>query len=295
MARAANRNLARNNDAPEIAPELSLGGEGGLSRVLELLDAISVDDADQDADARVTGPVADADQNSVGHDLAEATSSDDGCAKQNRQKLIHDLAARYRGRGGEAPKSVDIPKFAPGCFGSSLIYKDDHAICRACPLAAECKPLHQKNRELLERMLGPLDTYEQRQTNDYQRERYHKKAQAEGRETRRNKGYTDLSQMTGKQKVAHKRDLQKVRKQEQRQRDRDRIASEIADVLQELEDPGSTTADELADELNSRGMVTAKGRPWTAKALKKPRSEAMKILQKRREQHYSNNPNFGRF
>lgn len=40
---------------------------------------------------------------------------------------------------------TDVPKFAPGCFGSALAFNQDNAICKACIFADKCQPLHEEN------------------------------------------------------------------------------------------------------------------------------------------------------
>jgi len=40
---------------------------------------------------------------------------------------------------------TEIPSFAPGCFGSALAFQTDSTICRNCPFAAQCQPLHEEN------------------------------------------------------------------------------------------------------------------------------------------------------
>lgn len=47
-----------------------------------------------------------------------------------------------------------IPNNAPGCFGSALAFKSDNAICRRCPFAPSCEPLHAENLILLRAKLG---------------------------------------------------------------------------------------------------------------------------------------------
>lgn len=44
--------------------------------------------------------------------------------------------------------------FRPGCFGSPLCFKETHAVCIACPFAAECQTLGASRLEVLHKHYG---------------------------------------------------------------------------------------------------------------------------------------------
>lgn len=49
---------------------------------------------------------------------------------------------------------TNIPNFAPGCFGSALAFQTDNSVCRACPFADRCQPLHEQNLAALREKFG---------------------------------------------------------------------------------------------------------------------------------------------
>lgn len=59
----------------------------------------------------------------------------------------------------------DKPKYAPGCFGSALSFGDD-AICRACPYAKECEPIHLRAKAQLRELFGVTVKVPTRKTGD---------------------------------------------------------------------------------------------------------------------------------
>ncbi len=47
-----------------------------------------------------------------------------------------------------------IPPFAPGCFGSALAFEETAPVCTVCIFAESCRPLHERNLEILRERVG---------------------------------------------------------------------------------------------------------------------------------------------
>lgn len=49
---------------------------------------------------------------------------------------------------------MNIPRYAPGCFGSAIAFKESDLICSNCSFAEQCKPVHERNVALLRQKFG---------------------------------------------------------------------------------------------------------------------------------------------
>lgn len=49
---------------------------------------------------------------------------------------------------------MNVPEFAPGCFGSAIAFKEEDVICRGCSLVEQCRPAHLHAKALLQERLG---------------------------------------------------------------------------------------------------------------------------------------------
>jgi len=49
---------------------------------------------------------------------------------------------------------MEVPDFAPGCFGSVIAFSASDAICKNCPFAEKCKPAHEQRRQKLRAAYG---------------------------------------------------------------------------------------------------------------------------------------------
>ncbi len=47
-----------------------------------------------------------------------------------------------------------IPAFAPGCFGSALAFEETAPVCAVCKFAEGCRPLHERNLDILRERVG---------------------------------------------------------------------------------------------------------------------------------------------
>lgn len=75
-------------------------------------------------------------------------------------------------------------------------------------------------------------------------------------------------------------------------------SQEIADALSLVDDIDHMTASDVARELNARGILTGRHRPWTTAALRRPLREAKEILQRRADADRKaerDNPDYGMF
>jgi len=49
---------------------------------------------------------------------------------------------------------MNIPNFAPGCFGSAMGFDEGAPICTVCKFRDECRPMHETNLALLREACG---------------------------------------------------------------------------------------------------------------------------------------------
>jgi len=48
----------------------------------------------------------------------------------------------------------EIPKFAPGCFGSVIAFSAADGVCQHCPFAEQCRPAHEERKQKLREAYG---------------------------------------------------------------------------------------------------------------------------------------------
>jgi len=49
---------------------------------------------------------------------------------------------------------MEVPDFAPGCFGSIIAFSASDAICKNCPFSEQCKPAHEERKKKMRSAYG---------------------------------------------------------------------------------------------------------------------------------------------